>query len=691
MGNRWRWRLLVALYLMLITTACGTVGVTPTPGRATPASSATQSPLPTIPPTPTGTATLGTPSAAASGIVSSPQAFPTLPPVTDGIVNTVMASVVDASSPRTWIFDLAFADERHGWMIAADLQPYGKGEPLPRRILATADGGKTWNEQLVAPDLQGLDAVSATQVWAIRNGKPISSTDGGQHWQETWPGSLPEPIGWIDFTDAAHGWADGQRLYTPEDRDQHLYRTDDGGQHWERIAGADPCRQRRGDARYSFIGPQVGWMLCSYGAAMGSTQKAVFKTDDGAQSWTLLTETTRDRQTPGGLDISSGSLAFFFINPTDGWFSGQRGTVMTTDGGRTWQQIGLPPRTDLPPSVFVRFISRQQGFAVVSGTSTTIMKTVDGGAHWQPIFATALWPTGAIRFLDRRTGIAAGTPLDGGAILRSTDGGASWEPIGSIGTPGSRVKQFSFTDASNGWANTYTAESPQPCAFYRTADGGVTWRQLPRPAADLPCDERGSSLQFIDRQTGFLAYGGPQGSRLLITSDGGASFRPIASFPFWLKQIAFIDANTGWAISGEGIGVDMVVATTDGGHTWRALPRNYRIPWTPSVYQGVQNGTPVNPILPNYGAIAPNLFPGGQAWLMVGVFDPMQSTNLLLSTGDDGKTWTRFQLAGKQVSGKLAESYSGAPQFVDPAHGWLINGDQLLRTEDGGRTWVQLR
>jgi photosystem II stability/assembly factor-like uncharacterized protein len=698
MRRRYRWLTIALLCPLLALAGCGEAATTATPADAAAATplAATPTSAPNATPSltaPTST-TVATPSLASPTAPATPAGVATTPPpVTDGITNTVTATVATKGSGQTSLTDLAFADARNGWMLSSTWT-FGSTPGPVATILATTDGGKTWIKQLQGQDITDIEAASATHVWAVQENTLLFSTDGGRRWQKLQSGILPDRVMRIEFSDQDHGWAAG---YGSGGKFL-LYRTINGGQEWEQSAGTSACSERGESGQLSFVTPLVGWMLCEYGGAGGSTPKALYKTEDGAQTWTLLTESTRERRTPHGLPLASGTFAFFFINETEGWHSGLYGTLTTTDGGLTWRSIALPSWSPDAGFRWVRFVSRDHGYAVISGSYITLLETTDGGAQWTPIYTTNIWPSGIIHFTGRTTGVAAGTPLDAGTVLRTSDGGESWQPVGKLGSPTTKILQFTFTDASNGWAYSYhsgSQQQPHSCAIHRTTDGGATWRQLPAPQSpDLICGEFGVSLHFVDRQTGFLAHATPGGSRLLVTRDGGERFQSLTTFPSALKQLDFADANTGWAITGEGIGADIVVATDDGGRTWRTLPRNYRIPWTSTVYQGTQNGVPVNPIPPTYGANAPNLFPNGVAWLIVSVFDPMQGVNLLLSTADGGKSWTHHKLEeqpGGATQGKVARTHFGAPQFIDLDHGWLTSRDHLYRTTDGGRTWVQLR
>jgi photosystem II stability/assembly factor-like uncharacterized protein len=75
-----------------------------------------------------------------------------------------------------WLYDVAFSDASHGWVVGNDQGGDGGGP-----ILVTSNGGATWTRQAVAPtSLYGLASSDATHAWAVgRDGTILATTDGG--------------------------------------------------------------------------------------------------------------------------------------------------------------------------------------------------------------------------------------------------------------------------------------------------------------------------------------------------------------------------------------------------------------------------------------------------------------------------------------------------------------------------------
>jgi photosystem II stability/assembly factor-like uncharacterized protein len=103
---------------------------------------------------------------------------------------------------------------------------------------------------------------------------------------------------------------------------------------------------------------------------------------------------------------------------------GERGHILTSeDHGVSWQQQQVPTRATLT-SVF--FIDPANGWA--AGHDSIILRTSDGGRHWQEIYSDPnderpildLW------FRDMDHGYAVGAY---GLFLTTEDGGEHWEPF----------------------------------------------------------------------------------------------------------------------------------------------------------------------------------------------------------------------------------------------------------------------
>ncbi len=99
---------------------------------------------------------------------------------------------------------------------------------------------------------------------------------------------------------------------------------------------------------------------------------------------------------------------------------GERGHVLTSSDGRSWQQIIVPTRATLTG---VYFHNKQNGWVV--GHDAVILRTTDGGKQWQKVYddPEGETPLFDIWFRDEKHGIAIGAY---GLYLVSEDGGASW-------------------------------------------------------------------------------------------------------------------------------------------------------------------------------------------------------------------------------------------------------------------------
>lgn len=213
----------------------------------------------------------------------------------------------------------------------------------------------------------------------------------------------------------------------------------------------------------------------------------------------------------------------------------------------------------------------------------------------------------------------------------------------------------------------------------RTVDGGTTWQNV------SPTGLGTEELQFRDieafdaKRAVILSIGEGGDSRILRTSDGGASwtesFRNQEAAAFY-DCLAFTTQRYGVAMSDPVDGKFRLIKTTDGGRTWSRIdPAGM-----PDAKEGeaafAASGTCLRA-----GA-------GSRMYLVSGGTNPAR----VFSSTDAGRNWTVADspLAGSPSAGIFSIAYRG------PRLGIIVGGDYLAPTaatqnaaftRDGGKTW----
>lgn len=209
----------------------------------------------------------------------------------------------------------------------------------------------------------------------------------------------------------------------------------------------------------------------------------------------------------------------YFLNENKGWIVGSRGTIMATqDGGETWQKI--PSGTD-DTIRDVHFFDEQNGwllcerdrFQLGSNAPSYLLKTTDGGAHWDSV------------------------------------------ELGGSGSP--LLVNFFFGKDKRGWA------VGEGGAVFSTLESSETWRKRVAPTVFVVMDGA-----FSDELNGCLVGGG---GTILFTEDGGQLWNVSTVFSrseTKLNSVFFTDSRNGWTVGSKG----RIYATTNGGKSWR--PQN---------------------------------------------------------------------------------------------------------------------
>ncbi len=345
--------------------------------------------------------------------------------------------------------------------------------------------------------------------------------------------------------------------------------------------------------------------------------------------------------------------AAHLVTPTIGWALTDRGLRLTTTGGATWATV-TPPGVPAARILGAAFLDAAHGWTVVAGnpdgtqrTGLDLLRSADGGRSWQQatlagpdrLYTEAPSEAATIDFLDAQHGwiairLASSSNFSRGRLFQTTDGGATWQQRTTpIGDP------VRFVTPTDGWA----AGGPGGGHLYVSRDGGRSWQAstVAAPSAFAKSAVTYSLPTFTDPQTGVLpvTFAGddatPPGLGFYQTRDGGGSWT--------LAQVITLDGRLGVGVAARTAvfgpaawlvarpGASRLTATADGGHSTQEVT---------------------------------------SAGLLPNIAD--------LTFADAANGWARA----------ADIECPGAPQVTKG--GCRSTPIQLLRTSDGGRTWVPL-
>jgi photosystem II stability/assembly factor-like uncharacterized protein len=301
-----------------------------------------------------------------------------------------------------------------------------------------------------------------------------------------------------------------------------------------------------------------------------------------------------------------------------------------------------------------------------------------------------------IHMIDRHTGWAITSRSHVGVcgrescLLRTTDGGSQWRDVTPTSSSGQRfrVSRISALSSLIAWVLP-VAEFDSNAQILSTADGGRTWKSAAIPPPAGFTGVRASSISFINHREGWLivfldAYSGHEEDEIYHSSDGGETWTKVASatreddssgLPITGDKdaITFLNPTTGW-ITGGTIEADWlyVYVTHDGARTWQQqvmpLPKGLTPHWNafpkPPKFFMAREG-----ILPVYYSLRNS----SSQSMIVGFY----------VTHDSGTTWT-YTTPGPVGASEVAH---GA---ADMNHLWVMQGNVVYATTDGGRQWTTI-
>lgn len=391
----------------------------------------------------------------------------------------------------------------------------------------------------------------------------------------------------------------------------------------------------------------------------------------------------------GPYHATPAALAFVPGAPNTLVVSAAKAVLRSTDGGNTFNPVAGQPG-------FNAFAAGGPGSSVIYGFgSASVSKTVDGGQSWQVVNSTQANYGPLVAVAPSNSQVIYTAVQGGGGVNRSTNGGASFSAW-STNLQALPVLSLAVSPANE---NVVYAGTLGP--LFKSTDGGQTFIQIgptgkfgvravaidPGNSSTLFCVLSDGVYKSTDSGTSFVKLGvaipagssstvanasiaiDPSDSRsvyvavsaqLWHSSDGGASWNSLGILPGGASDVRIQPGNSTLFVLG-----DQLYRSSDGGVTWSTVALG--------LSDVLISGLASNPLAPD------RIFAVGSTGEFLSVdrgqhFLPMTA----LPVGSS---------AGRQI---LATDPSRPQITYFIIGGGLSGAPKLLRSQDGGSTWVSM-
>ncbi len=240
-----------------------------------------------------------------------------------------------------------------------------------------------------------------------------------------------------------------------------------------------------------------------------------------------------------------------------------------------------------------------------------------------------------------------------GFILRTLNGGIKWDTLSSLKLSSS----FSFTNNINFVDDSFGCISTNDnmgVKLFLTTDMGNTFKDI-TPANNLKGIIR---IKFLNRKTGYVFSNSAFDDQFWRTNDSGKTWKKIVlgfslgSGTSSLPTMAFINDSTGYLAGGDGSFnyKGIIKRTTDYGKNW-------------STYTLMNNS--------NINAMH---FPNPDTGYVI------SHEGIIFGTKNNGSTWD--SLSRVNLVNNSSEIF-----FVNGRTGYIISGNKIYKSLDGGKIW----
>jgi uncharacterized protein (TIGR03437 family) len=393
----------------------------------------------------------------------------------------------------------------------------------------------------------------------------------------------------------------------------------------------------------------------SYGLSFTLAKGVVYKTVDGGANWTAIWRGDAlaryiwiDSGNPNVLYVSTGFIDREPMNSDAATMNpGGVGVLKSQDGGQSWQVLN---QANGLGNLYVTSLAMhpQSASTLLAGTGSLSYKfddsagvylTTDGGNHWtKTLTATA-----------RMQGV--------------------WDPISTV--------KFAA-------ANPQIAYAASQTTFWRSQDGGLTWRIMaggPGPlyygppgvfigqSIDLQIDPRNPDRAFLDN------YGGG----VFLTEDGGATWK-VSSQGYTGAQMFDVKADPSDPLRIYAIGQPGIYGSKDGGASWDGY-NNSVTSNDPLISVAIDPSNPLHVIMTDdcCGRLV-STYDGGHSWTQNYQF-PVFLTGTYTVNQNDGFKAIAFAPSNPKVVylGMRRSRFSVDSGYIGTSYG-------VLKSIDGGET-----
>jgi photosystem II stability/assembly factor-like uncharacterized protein len=443
--------------------------------------------------------------------------------------------------------------------------------------------------------------------------------------------------------------------------------------------------------QYRLIGPYRGGRVEAVAGLpdnpkvyyFGAVAGGVWKTVNGGATW----EPLFDKQPQvgiGAIAIAPSDPNVIYVGTGEvclrGDISFGDGVYKSTDGGKTWTNVGLKDsqhigaivvNPDDPNIVFVAAL----GHAFGPNEERGVFRSTDGGKTWNKVLykddksgaVDIVYDPNNSHILFATLWQAQRTPYSlisggpGSGLYRSTDGGSTWKLLEGHGLPKGIMGRIGVSVSGADSSRVYAQIESKEGGLFRSDNGGDTWTKI---NSDDRFRQRAwyYSHVFADPKNVDTVYELNVG--FFRSTDGGKTFLGVEQ-PHGDNHALWIDPNDPQRmINGNDGGATI---TLDCGKTWSA-----------------QNNQPTSAF---YHAITDNRFP----YYVYGAQQDNSSVGIKSASDEGAITWKDWYDVGDEESGWLAP-YPPDPNIVydDGYEGEVTRYDHRTGQEQQISPWPEV-